>query len=83
VRPDLTIVLNVSADVAEHRRRVRAQARELFEVPELQRRLADTYAQAHRLVPEDHVVHVDGEAPLEAVATRVLTAFHALEKRSG
>ncbi len=83
VRPDLTIVLNVSADVAEERRRSRAQARELFEVPELQRRLADTYARAEQLVPDDHVVHVDGEAPLEEVASRVLAAFRALEKRAG
>jgi dTMP kinase len=77
-RPDLTIVLNVSAEVAERRRRSRAEAQELFEVPELQRRLAEVYADAERLVPGDNIVHVDGDAPLDDVADAVLAAVLSL-----
>ena len=79
-RPDLTIVLDVSAQVAEQRRRSRAQADELFEVPELQRHLAETYAGAERLVPGDRLVHVDGEAPLDEVSNAVFALVQALEK---
>lgn len=82
-RPDLTIVLDVSAEVAERRRRDRAHADELFEVPDLQRRLAEIYRAAQDLVPDDPLVHLDGEAPLEQVAEAVLEAFRSREKARG
>jgi len=74
-RPDLTIVIDVDADVAERRRRDRGAAAELFEVDELQRRLADTYRRAEDLVEQDRVVHVSGEGPEEAVGREILAAF--------
>ncbi len=62
VRPDLTLVLDVAGDVAEVRRASRGGPAELFEVTELQRRLAALYTRAERLVPADRLVHVvDGE----------------------
>jgi dTMP kinase len=82
-RPDLTIVLDVSAEVAAQRRRERAQIDELFDVPELQRRLAEVYASAEELSPEDRILHIDGEASLDAVARAVLQAVQFLEKRPG
>lgn len=82
-RPDLTIVLDVSAEIAERRRRARAHADELFEVPELQERLAETYKRAESLVPNDPLVHLDGEAPLREVTRAVIGAFQSSEKARG
>lgn len=71
-RPDLTIVLDVPAAVAEKRRAARGETAELFEKSELQRRLAWLYAQAERLLPGDRIVHVDGNRSPEKVAATVL-----------
>jgi dTMP kinase len=74
-RPDLTIVLDVGAEVAARRRQDRGGAAELFEVDALQRRLASVYARAEDLVPDDRVVHVSGEAAETAVGLEILAAF--------
>lgn len=59
-RPDLTIVLDLPANIAELRRARRAEPPEIYEVPQLQRRLAGLYAQAEKLLPVgDYVVHLD------------------------
>lgn len=71
-RPDLTIVLDVPADIAEKRRAARGGAEELFERRELQAQLAGLYAQAERLLPGDRIVHVDGNRSPEEVAATVL-----------
>src|SRR4051812_628652 len=47
-RPDLTIVLDVSADVARARRLARAGAREMFDDDALQRHLATFYGEIDR-----------------------------------
>src|SRR5690606_25096345 len=70
-RPDLTIVLDVSAETAVLRRSRRAGAAHLFEVSELQRRLVDIYRRAEELVPGDRVVHVSAEGERDAVADAV------------
>jgi dTMP kinase len=72
-RPDLTLVLDISADVAASRRHARGGEAELFEGLELQRRLAALYAQAERFVPGDLLWHVDADAPVAEV-TRSLVA---------
>ncbi|HEX2673818.1 MAG TPA: dTMP kinase, partial [Polyangiaceae bacterium] len=72
LRPDLTLVIDVPAEIAEERRRVRGGVEELFEARELQARLATVYAQAERLVPADRVLHVSGVGELAEVAARVL-----------
>jgi dTMP kinase len=74
LRPDLTIVLDVSAETAEDRRRVRGGAEEMFESKEIQRKLAAIYGGAEELVPGDRVVHVSGEGEIEVVGERVLFA---------
>jgi len=71
-RPDLTVVLDVSAEVAGERRLRRGANTELFEVDELQRRLAAVYARAEELVPGDRVCHVRGEASETAILADVL-----------
>jgi dTMP kinase len=71
LRPDLTLVLDLDADLAERRRALRGGPTELYETRELQRRLADIYAAAERLVPEDSVAHVRAEGRVEEVQGRL------------
>jgi dTMP kinase len=81
IAPDATVVLNVSAEVAEQRRAARGAPEELLETRELQRRLALAYASAEQLVPLHHVVHVDGEGTLEHVAERILEVVLPIVQR--
>ncbi len=74
VRPDITVVIDVPAEVAEERRRGRGGVEELFEHRALQERLVTIYAHAEALVPGDRVVHVPGLGTLEEVGARILTA---------
>ncbi len=74
-RPDATVILHVPAEVAEQRRKHRSGAPELYEVSELQVRLAALYRDADRLVPGDHLVHLDGNRPLAAVTADVHAAL--------
>lgn len=71
LRPDLTIVIDVPAEVAEERRRTRGGVEEMFEARELQARLATVYARAEELVPNDRVLHVSGVGELSEVAARL------------
>ncbi len=71
LRPDLTVIVDVEAETAQRRRLQRGAAAELFEVPELQRRLAKIYRTAEQLVPLDRVVHVDGEQDVASVAAAI------------
>ena len=77
LRPDLTVVLDVPESVARERRESRGGTPELFEVQELQRRLADLYARAEELLPGEPVVHV-GDGPPDDVAERILEVVLAL-----
>lgn len=75
-RPDATIVLHVSAAVAAERRGRRGGGPgELYEVDELQARLAAIYRRAEELVPGDRVIHLDGEAPIDAVTDAIEAAL--------
>ena len=70
-RPNLTIVLDVPADVAERRRAGRSDV-DIFETSELQRKLAAMYRQAGDFVPKDCVAHVDGERNSDDVHAGIL-----------
>jgi len=70
-RPDVTVVLDVSPDVAAARRRARGGAAELFDDEALQARLAAAYLHAEDLVPGDRVIHVDGDRGPDAVAASI------------
>jgi dTMP kinase len=76
LRADLTIVLDVADDVARARRERRGGKPELFEVNDLQRRLAAVYASAESLLPGERVVHV-ADGPLDDVAAQILAAVLA------
>jgi dTMP kinase len=77
-RPDLTIVLDVSADTALERRRARGNAPDLYEEDGLQRRLARFYETIERYLPGDRLLHVDGNPSADAVHAQVLAAVEAL-----
>ncbi len=74
-RPDVTLVIDVSPDVAAARRRARGGAAELFDENDLQARLAAAYRRAEELVPGDRVVHVDGDGAPDQVARAVIEAL--------
>jgi len=79
LRPDLTLVIDVPAEVAEERRRARGGVEEMFEKRDLQARLAGVYADAERLIPQDRVAHVMGVGAVSDVASNVLNAVSALD----
>jgi dTMP kinase len=71
-RPDLTIVLDVSPDVARARRLARAGAKELFDDDDLQARLATFYAELDQHFPGEPVAHVRADRSAEDVFGDVL-----------
>jgi dTMP kinase len=74
VRPDVTVVIDVPAELAEERRRGRGGVEEMFEHRALQERLVSIYARAEQLVPGDRVLHVSGVGKVEEVSARLLAA---------
>ena len=74
LRPDVTVVLYVPADIAEERRKARGGPPEIFEVSDLQRRLAAVYTRAEELVPGDRVVHV-ADGSQDAVFAHIFSAL--------
>jgi dTMP kinase len=74
-RPDVTVVLDVSPEKAEQRRRERHGAAELYEVASLQVRLAELYRDAEQLVPGDSIVHIDGDQEVDQVTAAVVEAL--------
>jgi dTMP kinase len=74
IRPDITIVLDVPAEVAAERRRGRGGVEEVFENRPLQDRLVSIYEHAESLVPGDRLVHVSGVGEATDVANRILSA---------
>lgn len=83
LRPDLTIVLAVDAGVALERRQARGGAAELFEVPELQVRLAARYAEAARYLPEDRIAVLDANATQDRVEAAIFAALEPELLRAG
>lgn len=77
-RPDLTLICNVDPEVAARRRAQRPGADEIFEVDELQVRLAEAYASAERLAPSEPIVHIDANESPARVASAVLRAVECL-----
>jgi dTMP kinase len=75
-RPDLTIVLDVSPDVAAERRVRRGDAAQLYEQSEMQRELGAFYRNLAKHMPDDRVVIIDAEAAVDAVHERVWDAYN-------
>jgi dTMP kinase len=80
-RPDLTIVLDVTPEVARERRLARDATRELFDDDVLQRSLATFYADVERHFGGERIVHVDADRGPDEVAADVLGAVCALRSR--
>jgi dTMP kinase len=74
-RPDLTIVLDVSPEVAAERRAARGEAAQLYEQSEVQRALAVFYRDLAKHMPNDRIVLVDGDGPIDVVHERIWKAF--------
>ena len=77
-RPDLTIVLDVDPVVAAKRRDERAFTAELYEDTALQQSLAKEYLRAEELVPNDKVVHIDGDVSADEVHAAIVEAVREL-----
>ncbi len=75
IKPDITIVIDVDPDVAEHRRRMRGGASDLYEEPDLQARLARAYLKAEEIVGKERLIHVDGNGDVDSVTTAVAKAL--------
>ncbi len=76
-RPDLTVVLDVSSEVAANRRESRGDAAQLYEQNELQRALCAFYKNLNEHIPNDRIAVVDGSGTVEAVAAAVHAAYTA------
>lgn len=70
-RPDLTIVLDIPAEVSAKRRQSRSAGREIFDGDELQKSLAAFYTTIDTHFPNDHIVHVNADRPVGDVAAEV------------
>lgn len=75
LRPSVTVVLDVTPEVAAARRAARGGALELFDDSELQSRLALAYREAERLVPGDRIIHIDGNGSVDDVHAEVVAAL--------
>lgn len=74
-RPHVTVVVDVSPDVAASRRRARGGVAEIYEDADLQARLAAAYRRAEELVPGDRVIHIDGDRDPDTVAAALIEAL--------
>jgi dTMP kinase len=74
-RPDLTVVLDLPADVAADRRMLRGEAAQLYDQNEVQRALAAFYKDLAKHMPNDRVVVVDAGGSMDEVHERVWTAY--------
>jgi dTMP kinase len=66
-RPDLTIVLDVSPEVALARRAARAGGREIFDDPAFQARLSAFYSAIDAHFADDRIEHVNGDGDADSV----------------
>ena len=70
-RPDLTIVLDVPAEIAAERRSRRRGTAEIFDADDIQRALCAFYATLKRHFPGERIVHVDAVGSVEEVRERI------------
>jgi dTMP kinase len=70
-QPDLTIVLDVPAEVTRARRRARSAQDDLYEEDTLQARLVAFYATIESYFPGERIVHVDAHRAVDVVAAEI------------
>jgi dTMP kinase len=78
-RPDLTLVVDVSPEVARARRLARASDKEIFDDDAFQARLAAFYRDIERHFPADRIVHVDGDGEADSVFAALFANVIALD----
>lgn len=78
-RPDLTLVIDVSPEIARERRLARSAQREIFDDDAFQRSLASFYRDIDRHFPGDRIVHVDGDGDPDQVFAALLPFVVALD----
>jgi dTMP kinase len=76
-KPDLTIVLDVTAETASRRRELRGEAAQLYEQNEMQRALAAFYRDLAKQMPGERILVLDGNGAVDDVEARVWTAYEA------
>jgi dTMP kinase len=74
-RPDLTVVLDVTAEIAAERRLLRGEAAQLYDQNEVQRALAEFYRDLARHMPGDRVAVIDASGPIEEVHARIWEVY--------
>lgn len=78
IRPSLTIVLDLPADIAASRRQARGDAAQLYDQNEVQRQLAEFYRALPQHMPGDPVVVVDARGSVDEVHARVYEAYRGV-----
>jgi dTMP kinase len=81
-RPDLTLVVDVSPDVARARRLARAGEQEIFDDDAFQARLAAFYRDIDAHFPEDRIVHVNGDGDADSVLEALFAIVISLKGAS-
>lgn len=81
-RPDLTIVLDVSEEVAAARRSRRGGRAELYEQSAFQQRLAQFYKHLEHHFAGEKFVHIDGHQTPDAVHEQIVAQVDALLNRN-
>jgi dTMP kinase len=76
-KPDLTIVLDVTAETASRRRELRGEAAQLYEQNEMQRALAAFYRDLAKQMPGERILVLDGNGAVDDVEARVWAAYEA------
>ena len=74
LRPDLTVVVDLPADLAAERREGRGEAAQLYEQNEVQRALAEFYRSLDKHMPNDKIAIVDGRGTVDEVHARIYEA---------
>lgn len=77
-KPDLTLFLDVAPEEAIRRVRDRSEQAEIFDDPEFQRKLAIGYQKMAELGQADHILRIDGNRSVEAIAADCWEAVEVL-----
>jgi len=81
-RPDLTLVLDVSPEIAAGRRGSRSGSPELYEIDAMQAELAAFYSTIDELFPDDRIRHIDANRDIEGVTEAIWAEVAALRGES-
>lgn len=71
-KPDLTIVLDIPAELSARRRAERAGGREIFDDLDLQQQIGAFYQRIDEHFPGEKIVHVDSARTVEEVSRDIL-----------